>query len=167
MEKSVQLSLALMPAKTKDLFVDQVQFLPHMYTGDKYKYRDKIKGSDEIQKMDSDYCQRVQNQAFNPIEVKEKLHSRVANLKELWEAYFKKNARIFKGKHGTLTFVNTYLEVQWKRAEKETNEMLRYVGESPEALREDIICNPHLHACIKENLLYNLYRILESLKDAV
>ena len=166
MEKVVQLSLALMPAKTEELFIDQVQFLPHRYTEDRYRYHDWLKRPDEIRKMDSNYFQRVQNQALSSIEVKEKLLNRLTILKVLWEEYFKKNARIFKGKYGTLTIVNTDLEKELKKTEKETNEMLKYAGESPEVLREDIICNPHLHACIKENLLCNLDRILESRKDA-
>jgi hypothetical protein len=156
--EAVQLGLALMPSKIEDLYIDQANFLPVRYT---------LKGSDEIRKMDSDYCLRVRNQAFDPKTVRKTLLNRVVIIKNLWQEYFKKNARIFKGKYGTLTFVNTDLEREWKKTEKETNEMLKYVGESPEALREDIICNPHLHACIKENLLNNLDRIVESLKDSV
>jgi hypothetical protein len=161
----IQLSLPLMPSKIDELFIDQVRFLPCMATEDKYKYMEDydyhFKSSDELRKMDSDYCQRIQNQDSKPEIVKKKLLYRVAIAKELWEAYFKKNARIYKSDVGTLTFVNTQLEKEWKNTEKETVKMLKYVGEDPNNLREEIICNEHLHACIKENLLQNLDRILE------
>src|SRR5271157_398067 len=46
--------------------------------------------------------------------------------------------------------------------EFQREELLSYVDMSPNDLREAIICNPHLHACIKQNLLENLDSALNS-----
>jgi hypothetical protein len=161
----IQLSLSLMPSKIDELYIDQVRFLPCMATEDKYKYLEDygyhFKSSSELRKMDSDYCKRIKFQEQKAEIVKEKLLNNVTTIEKLWKEYFKKNAKIYKSKFGTLTFVNNQLEKEWKSTKKETDKMLKYVGESSEALREEIICNEHLHACIKENLLQNLDRILE------
>ena len=160
---AIQLSLPLMPTKIDELYIDQVRFLPFMYTENTYQYEEhwSLKASSEMRKMDSDYCHRVRSQADSPETVKKELLDNVASAEKMWKDYFEKNARIYKGKYGTLTFIDISLEREWKKTEKETEKMLKYVGESPEDLREEIICNPHLHACIKQNLLENLDNILK------
>jgi hypothetical protein len=161
----VQLSLPLEPTNFEDMYEDQTKFLPHNYEEDGsrcYRYYTPVLYRNAIRKMDSDYCERIRFQRErNPETVKKELLRRVSTLKKLWREYFKRNAKIIKGKYGTLTYVNTALEKEWKDEKKEVDEMMKFVGESPEQLREDIICNPHIHACIKENLLGNLDRILK------
>jgi hypothetical protein len=160
--EAVQLGLALMPSKIEELYIDQVKFLPFMYADDTYQYSERwnLKTPDQIRKMDSDYCQRVQNQAYSPEIVKRDLLEDVPLAEKCWKEYYKKYAKIYKSKHGTLIFVDNTFEKSLKQTQKDTDEMLKFVGESPESLREEIICNPHLHPCIKENLLGNLDRIL-------
>ena len=51
---------------------------------------------------------------------------------------------------------NTYTS---RREERE------YTKEDPEKLRNDILDNQHLHPCIIENLLQNLDRVLEEIKN--
>jgi hypothetical protein len=43
--------------------------------------------------------------------------------------------------------------------ESEKEEQLQYLGESPEALENDIYSDEHLHPCIIENLIGNLNRV--------
>jgi hypothetical protein len=163
----VQLGLPIEPVNYEEMFVDQTKFLPHNYSEDRYSpewwhYYTPALSSREIHRMDSDYCERIRFQEeHDPDFLKKKLLERVNSFEKLWKDYFKKNARIFKSETGTLTFVNTELEKLWQDEKKKTDEMMKFVGESPEHLREDIICNPHIHACIKENLLGNLDRILK------
>jgi hypothetical protein len=44
-------------------------------------------------------------------------------------------------------------------------EYLEYIGESPENIRNDILSNIHLHACIKKNLIENLDNYLRIRND--
>jgi len=158
------MGLALMPSNIDELYIDQINFLSFMYGEDRCRFRPKP--PDEIREMDSNYCQRIMNQAHSPEDVKNRLLNSVETVEKLWKEYFKKNAQIFKSKQGTLTFVNPFWKQQWERTKEKVDEMLKYVGESPGDLREEIICNPHLHPCIKENLLYNLDRVLEEKKKS-
>jgi hypothetical protein len=128
MEESVQLSLPLMPAKIEELYIDQVHFLPFMYSENSWKFEERfhLKSSSEMRKMDSDYCHRVRSQIDSPETVKKKLLNNVALAEKMWKDYFKKNARIYESKHGTLTFIDdTTLEKKWKETEKETEKMLK------------------------------------------
>jgi len=162
LENAVQLSLPLMPSNIEELFIDQVKFLPDVYLEDN-RWRYHFKSNYELHAMDSAYCERVRNQEYDPEVLKKELLDRVALKEKRWKDHYKnqeKIAKMRKSKYGIFIFYNGSLEKEWKEAKKETEQIMPYIGETPEALREDIISNPHLHACIKENLLLNLDRIL-------
>jgi len=162
-EDAVQLSLPLIPSKFEELYIDQVSFLPCIYT-EEYRWRYRFKSSCEMHAMDSHYCERVRNQACDPEVLKKEILDEVAIKEKRWKDHYKNQEKIAKmrgSKYGILIFFNGSLEKEWKEAKKETEQIMPYIWETPEALREDIISNPHLHACIKENLLLNLDRILK------
>ena len=133
----LQMSLPLMPATFEELYVDQA-----MVNGAGVSSAYTPYG---IKEIDSLFCWRIQKLDRDQNEVR----------KELRESLL----RILRQHR------KDYAEKRWIRRRgspwgaREIREKLPYVGEGAEAIRKDILDNPHLHACIKENLLDNLSRV--------
>jgi len=127
------MSLPLMPATVSELYVDQAmdcgEFVFSAYT------------PLGIKRIDSLFCWRIHKLARDQGDVRKELR---AGLLRLLRRHRKERA-----------------EKKWLRRERPDDrgglrEKLQYIGEGAEAIRKDILDNPHLHACIKENLLDNL-----------
>jgi dephospho-CoA kinase len=142
MNDAVQLSLPLMPATIEELYLDQaMDYGPGVFAA----YTPF-----GIHQIDSQFCMRILNISYGPEQALERIQKEKE--RELNEA--SKECLIPRHKEARLVGI-----------EERAAEKLSHVGEDPEKLREEIIVNPHLHACIKENLIENLDRILEELKE--
>jgi hypothetical protein len=151
-----QLSLPLMPATIAELYVDQAMSSVDIYDRNIFcAYTPH-----GIREMDHEYCQRIMNCAKDPEALKTQILDRKDLLKKMWLERKQKNTEIIKTKAGTIIYTDSQIDREIKRLEERIGEELSRVGEDPEKLKDEILCNPHLHACIKENLLDNLDRIL-------
>lgn len=139
-EEAIQMELPLMPATIDEMYVDRAMsnecgvFAAYTPWG--------------IREIDSMFCWRIQKFDRDQNDVRRELRS--SRLREL--------KRWRKECH----------EKPWikRRSGPETwhvDEKLTYVGEDAEAIRKDILDNPHLHACIKENLIQNLDRVVRDM----
>lgn len=144
MEDGFQLSLPLMPADVDELYIDQAMVSNNF--GNRGVFAAYTPYG--IKQIDSGFIRRIQDIQRGPEQAVERIKNEMNS--ELEEAskhtYYCKEARL-----------NGIRE----RAEEE----LSHVGEDPRDLLEEIITNPHLHACIKDNLIDNLTRVLETLED--
>lgn len=136
--EALQMSLPLMPANTEELYVDQAMvngcgvFAAYTPWG--------------IKQIDSMFCWRIQKLDRDQKKVRKEL--RATRCREL------------------LRWRKECVGKPWLRRRSrpdtfDVNEKLTHVGEDPEAIRKDILDNPHLHACIKENLIDNLDRVVQ------
>lgn len=141
--EAIQMSLPLMPATTEELYIDQAMvngcgvFAAYTPWG--------------IKQIDSMFCWRIQKLDRDQEKVRKELRAwRCRRLKE-----WRKNCA----------------EKPWLKSRSvpdtwEVNNKIQYVGEGAEAIRKDILDNPHLHACIKENLIDNLDRVVQEKESA-
>lgn len=143
MEDAYQLELPLMPANVDELYIDQAMVSNNF--GNRGVFAAYTPYG--VKRIDSDFCTRIQDIQNGPDEAVERIQRDFGReLEEVSRGYYYcKEARL--------------AGIQNRAAEK-----LAHVGEDPEKLREEILVNPHLHACIKENLIGNLDRVLEDLK---
>jgi hypothetical protein len=132
----LQMSLPLMPATVEELYIDQA-----MVSGGGVFAAYTPLG---IKNIDSLFCWRIQKLDRDQEEVRKELRASLL--------------RILRGHRkdciGKPWLKRSSAEGSWVIREK-----LQYVGEGAEAIRKDILDNPHLHACIKDNLLSNLDRV--------
>jgi len=137
--EAYQLSLPLMPESIEDLYVDQAM------VNDVYGDRGIFSAYTPygIRQLDSGYCRRIIDIQDGQEEARKRiLEKKESNIKEASMGFY------------------YHKEVRLMGIEERAEEELSHVGEDPDKLRDEILCNPHLHACIKENLLLNLDRIL-------
>jgi hypothetical protein len=137
-----QLSLPLMPGTIEELYIDQA-----MVHGAGVFAAYTPWG---IRQIDSQFCTRIQD----ILQGKEQALERIQKKKEKELNKVSKECPCYK-------------EARLAGIKERAAEKLSHVGEDPEKLREEILVNPHLHACIKENLIGNLDRILGELKAEI
>jgi hypothetical protein len=138
--EALQMSLPLMPADINELYIDQCK--PDV-DGDIFSYLTPH----GIREIDTMFCWRIQKLDRDQEEVRRQLRSSRLNELRMWRK------ERFKTRYGV--FRRNSVPDTWDISEK-----LTYVGEGAVAIRKDILDNPHLHACIKENLIDNLDRVV-------
>jgi hypothetical protein len=135
-DEVLQMSLPLMPATTEELYIDQAMvngcgvFAAYTPWG--------------IKEIDSMFCWRIQKLDRDQERVRREL--RANRCQELLR--WRKNCA---GK--------PWLRRMSRPDTFNVNEKITHIGEGAKAIRKDILDNPHLHACIKQNLLENLDRV--------
>lgn len=144
METVTQMELPLMPADIDDLYVDQA-----MVNGSGFFAAYTPWG---VKQIDSLFCRRIQNLIKTPEDIERDIQA------ELECRYFPSRP-IWDGKVTPEDLKREFVE----------EERAKFQNDSPNSIRNDILSNEHLHACIKENLLFNLdnYTVLwEKLMEA-
>lgn len=148
MQKVAQMELPLWPADPDALYIDQAMVNSNM--GERNFFAAYTQWG--IKQIDSEFCRRIQNLAKDPEQIIEDI---IISMKY---HYFPERPLW----NGTVT-------PEDRKREYFDGEREKYLNDSPESIRNDILSNEHLHACIKENLLFNLdnYAIIwKELQDA-
>jgi hypothetical protein len=138
---AIQLSLPI-PTSVDEMYIDQAM---HLEEGMGFSCFAAYTPYG-IRQIDSDFCRRIQNIERDPKGAK----------REIFVDYLIEKKRSQKDcywhKESKLNRLRMIREETWKK--------LSHVGEDPKKLKDEILDNPHLHACIKQNLIENLDRIL-------
>lgn len=137
-----QLSLPLMPVDIEEIYRDQATIFNEDHINVFAAYTPW-----GIRELDSEYCTRIRDIQMGPEQARDRINNKLKT--ELYEASLV-----------CCLYKESRIEGIYDRIQKE----LDRVGEDPEELRNEILCNPHLHPCIKENLIGNLDIILLEMK---
>jgi hypothetical protein len=141
---ALQLSLPI-PTSMDEMYIDQAMFQTATDEGFRCFSAYTPYG---IKQIDHSFCRRIQAFQRDPKDIRrEILFEYLIERKRIQKEFPK-----FWRKDIKLSRLHTLRWDTWKK--------LSYIGEDPKKLKDEILDNTHLHACIKQNLIENLDRIL-------